>query len=66
MVETLHRYVGNKKDLADITDAILQWYDENNRPFMKHLLKSYAYALYYKNNNRDPDVKRSIREFILS
>jgi len=66
MVQTLHNHVGLKKDLADITDLVLQWYDENNKPFMKHLIKSYCYALYYKNNNKNADAKRSIREYILS
>ena len=66
MVQLLHAHVGLKKPLEDITDSILQWYDINNKPFDKFRIKGYAYALYYKNNNKNVDVKRDIRSYILS
>lgn len=53
------------KDLEDIFNEMMEFYDTRNMPFDKYRMKNYGYAVYYHNNAKDKQRKKEILLYLL-
>jgi len=53
------------KSLEDIASEMCEYYDKENMAFDKYRMKSYAYAIYYHNNDKSRSIKKEISRYII-
>lgn len=53
------------KSLEEISSEMCDYYDNHNMAFDKYRMKSYAYAIYYHNNNKSRSIKKEISRYII-